>query len=158
MLFFLREQILKRDKDALKNAPKVMLDQLRSPSSRSRSRSYSTSARLAAQDMQESSPADEKDAKLGEVVRMIANAERGVIKHEERVGYKFDMPKLPLPKSENVKRRYDPLVEQFTKLMMTDGKLSRAQNVCFLPSRSPRESMTTRGLKKGGPTQYNFPT
>lgn len=43
-------------------------------------------------------------------------------------GIKFD-PVETLPKTENFRTRYDSLLEQFTKLLMTDGKLSRAQKV-----------------------------
>lgn len=48
---------------------------------------------------------------------------------ERNPGLKFDMPER-LAKTEHFKNRYDPVVEQFTKLMMEDGKLSRAQKVC----------------------------
>lgn len=47
---------------------------------------------------------------------------------ERDPGLKFDMPDR-LPKTEHFKNRYDPVVEQFTKLMMEDGKLSKAQKV-----------------------------
>lgn len=49
---------------------------------------------------------------------------------ERNPGLKFDMPDR-LPKTEHFKSRYDPVVEQFTKLMMEDGKLSKAQKVFF---------------------------
>lgn len=45
-------------------------------------------------------------------------------------GHIFDLPALPLPPNSNLKHRYDPMVKQFTNLMMRDGKLSRAQRVC----------------------------
>ncbi|EER41853.1 30S ribosomal protein S7 [Histoplasma capsulatum H143] len=56
--------ILKRDKDALKNAPKVLRDQLSSSSSSSSSgsRSFSTSARSRQVDMNQISSAGENDA------------------------------------------------------------------------------------------------
>lgn len=47
---------------------------------------------------------------------------------ERLPGLKFGLP-AQLPKTENVRSRYDPVVEQFTKLLMEDGKLSRAQKV-----------------------------
>jgi hypothetical protein len=43
-------------------------------------------------------------------------------------GLKFDMPE-PLPRTENLKHRYEPIVDQFTKLIMRDGKLATAQKV-----------------------------
>lgn len=44
-------------------------------------------------------------------------------------GHKFGLPSLPLPSSTHLKHRYDPLVEQVTKLLMRHGKLSVAQRV-----------------------------
>lgn len=44
-------------------------------------------------------------------------------------GHIFDLPALPLPPNSNLKHRYDPIVKQFTNLMMRDGKLSKAQRV-----------------------------
>ena len=41
----------------------------------------------------------------------------------------FGIPQLPIPKGFNLKHRYEPIVEQMTKLMMKDGKLSIAQRV-----------------------------
>lgn len=61
---------------------------------------------------------------------MISRATEEAVERE--TGLKFQMPPLPLPKTEHVKHRYDPLVDQFTKLLMKDGKLSMAQKVCRL--------------------------
>lgn len=46
-------------------------------------------------------------------------------------GLKFEMPSLPLPRNSHVKRRYDPVVEQVTNLLMRHGKKSVAQSVSF---------------------------
>lgn len=45
------------------------------------------------------------------------------------LGHKFGLPGLPIPSTDNMKHRYDPVVVQFTNLMMKDGKLSVAQTV-----------------------------
>jgi len=50
---------------------------------------------------------------------------------EEDQGVKFGLPTLPLPPGSNLKKRYEPIVDQVTKLLMRDGKLSVAQRVCF---------------------------
>jgi small subunit ribosomal protein S7 len=47
----------------------------------------------------------------------------------ETPGLKFEMPTLPLPKGGHVQRRYDPVVEQVTNLLMRHGKKSVAQRV-----------------------------
>jgi hypothetical protein len=44
-------------------------------------------------------------------------------------GHKFGLPEAPLTRTDHFKRRYDPVVEQFTKALMRDGKLSAAQRV-----------------------------
>ncbi|EEH05949.1 conserved hypothetical protein [Histoplasma capsulatum G186AR] len=113
--------ILKRDKDALKNAPKVLRDQLSSSSSSSSSgsRSFSTSARSRQVDMNQISSADENDA-------LIAAATEQKYDQARREGLKFDVPET-LPRSEHLKHRYDPLLDQFTKMLMRHGKLSAAQ-------------------------------
>ncbi len=47
----------------------------------------------------------------------------------EMVGHKFPLPELPLKPLSNRKERYDPVVNQVTKLIMEHGKLSAAQRV-----------------------------
>lgn len=43
-------------------------------------------------------------------------------------GLKFDMPEIPA-KTLNFRKRYDTLQDQFTKMLMRDGKLAQAQKV-----------------------------
>ena len=45
------------------------------------------------------------------------------------LGHKFPLPEMPLPRTDHFKRRYDPVVDQLTKSLMRDGKLSVAQKV-----------------------------
>lgn len=47
------------------------------------------------------------------------------------LGHKFAMPSRPYPEGFNLKKRYHPVLEQITRLMMRDGKLSVAQRVSF---------------------------
>lgn len=52
---------------------------------------------------------------------------------EENPGLKFDEPVLPHNiKTLNFRNRYDTLQDQFTKMMMEDGKLTKAQKVWLL--------------------------
>jgi small subunit ribosomal protein S7 len=44
-------------------------------------------------------------------------------------GHKFGLPDTPLARTDHFKRRYDPVVDQLTKALMRDGKLSAAQRV-----------------------------
>jgi len=44
-------------------------------------------------------------------------------------GHIFGLPELPIPSTSHIKHRYDPIVEQFTNLLMQDGKKSKAQRV-----------------------------
>lgn len=43
-------------------------------------------------------------------------------------GLKYEMP-MALPRTGHYRRRYEPVVEQFTKNLMHDGKLAAAQKV-----------------------------
>lgn len=44
-------------------------------------------------------------------------------------GHKFGLPKKPYPEGFNMKKRYHPVLEQLTRLLMRDGKLSVSQRV-----------------------------
>lgn len=46
------------------------------------------------------------------------------------LGHKFPLPEKPYPEGFNMKKRYHPVLEQITRLLMRDGKLSVAQRVC----------------------------
>lgn len=46
-----------------------------------------------------------------------------------QVGHKYGLPDLPIPGDMRMKRRYDPVIVQMTRLIMKDGKLSKAQRV-----------------------------
>ncbi|KAK7402388.1 hypothetical protein QQX98_011853 [Neonectria punicea] len=45
----------------------------------------------------------------------------------ENPGHKFGLPRRPWPEGINQKKRYHPVLEQITRLLMRDGKLSVAQ-------------------------------
>lgn len=127
------DEIFRRDQEAMKYAPKVFQNQGGQGQGPSGSRSYSTSARLhqqlqknPEQDVNASAAGEQEDKSVEVVANMISRATEQAI--ENQTGLKFQMPP-PLPRSENVRSRYDPVVEQFTKLMMRDGKLSVAQKV-----------------------------
>lgn len=119
--------MLKRDKEAAKYAPKIMQQEMNLPKG---SRSYSTSATLRQQDMQKTPQGNGDDASIAAVAEMVAAATPPEVE-QENIGFKFDPP-VRLPRTENVKRRYDPVIEQLTKLLMRDGKLALAQKVCFV--------------------------
>lgn len=46
-----------------------------------------------------------------------------------KLGHKFPLPEKPYPDGYNLKKRYHPVLEQITRLLMRDGKLSVAQRV-----------------------------
>ncbi|GLA24083.1 low-affinity phosphate transporter [Aspergillus niger] len=112
-------EILQRDKEALKHMPKVMQDQMKRPSG---SRSFSTSARRLQPELQGK---ELDDASASVVANMISQVNQQAT--ELHPGLKFEAPQN-LPKTENFRKRYETIVEQFTKLLMQDGKLSKAQN------------------------------
>ena len=98
-------------------------------------RSFSTSARRLQEDVQASKdngggmgglPGDEASAAL--VANMISQVDHSAA--ELHTGLKFSAPE-PMPRTENFRTRYEPLLDQFTKLLMQDGKLALAQKVCL---------------------------
>lgn len=92
------------------------------------SRSFSTSTRRSQADLQNQGGAGFDEQTASVVANMISQVN---LKTEElHPGLKFEAPET-LPKSENFRKRYDSLLEQFTKLLMRDGKLSMAQKVCI---------------------------
>lgn len=100
---------------------------------RNGTRSFSTSTRRLQQDLQHGGVgglgADADQAGAAMVANMISQVDHAAA--ELHTGLKFPAPE-PLPKSENFRTRYEPLLEQFTKLLMQDGKLTAAQKVCSL--------------------------
>lgn len=72
-------------------------------------------------------PAEEAEA-------LVAAAEEADLVAEEEEegglqnpGHKFGLPRRPWPEGFNQKKRYHPVLEQITRLLMRDGKLSVAQ-------------------------------
>lgn len=103
--------------------PKVMQDQLK----KSGSRSFSTSARSRLPELQNTESQDEISASvLADMIQQVN--EQAAARLPE--GLKFDVPVLPAQKKTlNFRKRYDTMQEQFTKMLMQDGKLARAQKV-----------------------------
>ncbi|EAW08299.1 mitochondrial 37S ribosomal protein uS7m [Aspergillus clavatus NRRL 1] len=140
-------EILQRDEEALKHMPKVMQDQLKRSSG---TRSFSTFTRRYQPELQGQ---DLPDPSAAVVANMISQVNQEVA--ELHPGLKFPAPET-LPKTENFRTRYDPLLDQFTKLLMQDGKLSKAQkNMSFildhLRTASPPQPHPKRLLLPGPP-------
>lgn len=91
-------------------------------------------------------PADEADALLE-----ASAGGQGLVTGEtalaDSLGFKFPLPTKPYPSDFNHKKRYHPVLDQLTRLMMRDGKLSVAQRVGFLaaPSLSTARPGASRG-------------
>ena len=99
-----------------------MQDQIKSSTG---TRSFSTSTRRSQVELHgQGKSFDEQTAAV--MASMISQVNQQA--EELHDGIKFD-PVETLPKTQNFRTRYDSLLEQFTKLLMTDGKLSRAQKV-----------------------------
>jgi hypothetical protein len=105
----------------MKHMPKVMQDQFKKSGGY---RSFSTSARSRQPDVEGSLHDDASAALLADMIQQV-NAQA----IERNPELKFDAPEVPA-KTMNFRKRYDSLQEQFTKMLMQDGKLARAQNVC----------------------------
>ncbi|KIY00371.1 uncharacterized protein Z520_04056 [Fonsecaea multimorphosa CBS 102226] len=129
------QEIFKRDKDAQDKAPQVFKQDLKQDSSTSSNnkppsgtRSFSTAARRNASEV-EAVP-NSGESWLDHLVQFQDTRVVGLEYPDAGFGHKFGLPDLkPLGKAVNFKRRYDPVVEQVTRSLMRDGKLSRAQKV-----------------------------
>ena len=110
----------------MKHMPKVMQDELK----KSGTRSFSTSARSRIPEIESSVPGPEGASAeaTAALADMIRQAQSPLV--EENLDLKFDEPILPQNiKTLSYRQRYDTLQEQFTKQMMVDGKLTKAQKV-----------------------------
>lgn len=63
-----------------------------------------------------------------EAVAQLERVAAGEELYDETVGLKFDKP-TPPGKKDRLQNRYPEVIDQVTKLMMRDGKLSKAQRV-----------------------------
>ncbi|KAJ5400841.1 hypothetical protein N7465_011330 [Penicillium sp. CMV-2018d] len=149
------EEILSRDKDALKHMPKVMRDALKKSGG---SRSFSTSARSLMNDLQGVEPNNEanlipnvpglegaSDEAAAALAGMIEQVQGQAL--EENPGLKFDPPAVPEDlKTLNFRKRYDTMQDQFTKMMMESGKLTKAQK---------NMSLVLDHLRTSSPPQIN---
>jgi small subunit ribosomal protein S7 len=112
-------QILQGDKEAQEKAPKVLKDDIKNKSSApSGTRSFSTSARRPV------------EAQAQELAQFKGTEIIGLEYPDAGFGHKFALPDIrSMTKLDNFKKRYDPVVDQVTKSLMRDGKLSKAQSV-----------------------------
>jgi hypothetical protein len=91
------------------------------------SRSFSTSARSRLEAEMTPAAADVP----ADIVQFQDTRAVGLEYPDAGFGHKFSLPDLSkFAKTHNFKKRYDPVVDQVTKSLMRDGKLSRAQAVC----------------------------
>jgi small subunit ribosomal protein S7 len=121
------EEVVKGDKEAQKHLPKVMKDALKAAKP-SGSRSFSTSS-FRRQD--ELSPGMDVENSIDPAIIESGTAAMANPAGTESVkpGVKFGLPALPLPSELNLHHRYDPLIEQFTGLLIQHGKKGVAQRV-----------------------------
>ncbi|KAL1895754.1 hypothetical protein Cpir12675_003087 [Ceratocystis pirilliformis] len=67
-----------------------------------------------------------------EALNALQSVAAGEAKVDHKTGavkpdHKFPLPELPLPPNSRLQERYHPVLHQFVRLLMRDGKLSRAQ-------------------------------
>lgn len=67
----------------------------------------------------------------------------------EGEGHKFSLPDLPLPWDMQMKSRYHPVLTQISRLLMRDGKLSKAQSVRILTHQPANVAFTPNSLTFG---------
>lgn len=102
-------QILRRDQEGRDKAPEIIKDEING--TKANASDATTFANLLA---------------LGQM-KNIARGGHG--SDPVTVGHKYGLPELPLASNMHLKRRYDPVVNQVTNLIMKHGKKSVAQRV-----------------------------
>ncbi|KAJ5629110.1 hypothetical protein N7528_002767 [Penicillium herquei] len=124
------EEILQRDEKARKLMPKIMQEQFKKNGG---SRSFSTSARSYLPEMENAELNDQMSAAiLADMIGQLDNKTAEGLPE----GFKFEEP-APVTRAMNFRKRYDSMQDQFTKMLMQDGKLARAQKVCPPGSQLP---------------------
>ena len=108
---------MERDKDAQKKAPEVLKQDIKSGGpGAGQARFFSTTARRPA-----------AEAQLAQFQDTMAV---GLEYPDAGLGHKFPLPDMDKWKpTDHLRRRYDPVIDQVTKSLMRDGKLSAAQKV-----------------------------
>lgn len=122
------QDILKRDKDFQDKAPEVLKQEMNT----GQKRSYSTSARRLSEGALESSSggSDVMPPSMLQSVQFDGTRANGLQYPDAGLGHKFPLPDMDNWKNtDHLRRRYDPVVDQVTKAIMRDGKLSVAQKV-----------------------------
>lgn len=72
-----------------------------------------------------------------EAVDSLQEIASGLVTVGSGEGHKFPLPELPLPWYMQMKNRYHPVLTQVSRLLMRDGKLSKAQSVRLNPFLTP---------------------
>lgn len=110
--------MLKRDPEAQDKLPEVMKQGVKDTPASSQKRPYSTSARRMAIET--------------ELTTFETPMPMSMRYPAAGFGHKFPLPDVKaIPRTDHLRRRYDPVVDQVTKSLMRDGKLSQAQKVCL---------------------------
>lgn len=91
-----------------------------------------------------------------EAVQQLVMTARGFNPFNESTGLKFQEPPMPMDKLEraqyHMRYRYDEGISLLTRLLMRDGKLSKAQNVSHIAPSSGRDGPLRQ--HKLGRTKY----
>ncbi|KUJ22091.1 30S ribosomal protein-like protein S7 [Mollisia scopiformis] len=137
------QEILERDEEGKEKAPEVIKEEI-DGSKASANDNLTTFANLLA---------------LGQMENIAAG---GHGSDPVTVGHKYGIPQLPLASNLNFKRRYDPVVNQVTNLIMRHGKKSVAQrNMSFilnqLRTAPPPTPNPSRPLLPGSPPPSHLP-
>ncbi|KAH6617838.1 ribosomal protein S7 domain-containing protein [Chaetomium sp. MPI-SDFR-AT-0129] len=98
-----------------------------------------------------------------EALTQLRMIEYGVTSLDPAVdGHKYGMPDRFIPPAKQVKKRYDSVVAQVTRLMMQDGKLAKAQRdmamiLNYLRTSPPPRLDPSRPLLPGSPPPNHLP-
>lgn len=131
------QEILKEDKEALKTAPQVLKDSIKSKQAppKPQSRPFSTfSRRFMAEHTLSNDAARLSSEFLASMGNQTASRTPSpTTQSVESIGHKFGLPTLPIPATYHKDKRVEPIIDQVTNLMMRHGEKAKAQrNMAYL--------------------------
>ncbi|KAI9733592.1 MAG: hypothetical protein M1834_003194 [Cirrosporium novae-zelandiae] len=161
------QEILKRDNVPKEKLPKVMQDEMKKSSNQkpnNGTRSFSTLARRFQQmDITPPSGGGEGEPPLPPSIAPNNSLSTPAASSVETPGHKFPLPDAAsMPRFMHLRHRYSPIIDQMTKLIMRDGKLSVAQRnmteiLNHLRIASPPTPDPRRPLVANAPPPHTLP-
>ncbi|KAK3316374.1 ribosomal protein S7 domain-containing protein [Apodospora peruviana] len=142
---------------------KLMAQKLKARAARAEAENPEQPEQPEQEEQIEEAAVEPEKEKNKEALRILQQVAYGINPADASIeGHKFGLPELPLPSDKHVKHRYDPIVDQMTRLLMEDGKLGKAQRdmamiLNYLRTSPPPRFNPSRPLVAGAPPAAHLP-